>query len=434
MIAHLFCTKTRDSSPHAEHYLQGLLSQIPRKNMERMGEALPDTKQEDLQHFLTDSPWSEQDAWQWVCQQAQRHLGGQADSMLLIDESGFSKKGKRSVGVARQHNGRQGKTDNCQVGVFAALALETRVTLVGARLFLPDEWVQDPERCRAAGVPADQIQERSKLDLARELVAEAQARGLGFRWVGIDSFYGRDQSLLGWLADQSLGFVADVPCDTLVWEHAPVGPKRPASLSAAGAERVDGVTARWRQGPGTRVTLRTGENGPVTVTVWAHRIWVWPAGEAQVREWWLIVREEAEGEPKYKYTFCNAPRRTSVSRLARLQGGRHFVERMLEDGKSQLGMGQYQARQWRAWQHHMALVGLAMVFVLKERLLQAAAHPLLSTRDVVELLDWYFRKPRAIEEVEAILGRRLQRRARLAAAATARAKKKRRTPPKKLPK
>jgi SRSO17 transposase len=246
LIADLFLTKTRDSSPHAQHYLQGLLSHIQRKNMQRMGESLRDTKHEDLQHFLTDSPWSAPDVWHWIGQEAQTHLGGQRDSMLLVDESAFTKKGRRSAGVARQHNGRLGKTGNCQVGVFAALALGPRATLVGARLFLPDEWVKDPARCRAAGIPEEQMRARTKIELARDLIEEAQTHGLEFNWVGIDSFYGRDQDLLCWLEDQPLGFVADVPCDTLVWEQAPVEGKRPASLSKAGAQRVE----QWPPGGG----------------------------------------------------------------------------------------------------------------------------------------------------------------------------------------
>jgi SRSO17 transposase len=230
--------------------LQGLLSQLPRKNMERMGEALPDTRHEDLQHFLSDSPWDATAVWRWVGQRASAHLGGRSDSMLLIDESGFAKKGARSVGVARQYNGRLGKTDNCQVGVFAALALGPRATLVGARLFLPAGWVEDPARCRRAGVPETEIRARTKLELARELVTEAQAHGLQFQWVGADTFYGRDQGWLGELAEQDLGFMVDVPCDTLVWPAAPGG---------SGAERVDELGRRWRQRrAGQKVTLRVG--------------------------------------------------------------------------------------------------------------------------------------------------------------------------------
>lgn len=433
MIVPLFRCRSRNGAPHAEHYVQGLLSQMPRKNMERMGEVLPGTRHEDLQHFLSDSPWDATGVWRWVGDRASTHLGGRADSMLLIDESGFAKKGDRSVGVARQYNGRLGKTDNCQVGVFAALALGPRATLVGARLFLPDAWVEAPARCRRAGVPEAEIQARTKLELARDLVAEARAHGLQFQWVGADTFYGRDQGWLCELEGQDLGFMVDVPCDTLVWTHSPGCGARPAAPGAAGAKRVDELGRRWRRGrSGQQVTLRVGENGPVTVRLWAQRVWVWPPEAPRPRRWWLLVREDARGERKY--SLSNAPAKTPLRRLGRLQGQRHFIERTLEDGKSQVGMGQYQARKWRAWQHHMALVGLAMLFVLEERLVRKETQPWLSVRDVVEMLDWYFRGPRSAREVEATVRRRHQRRARLAAAAVARAKKRARKARSKLPK
>lgn len=433
MIAPLFRCRTRHEAFHAEHYLQGLLSQMPRKNMERMGEALPDTRHEDLQHFLSDSPWEASPVWRWVGQRASAHLGGHPDSMLLIDESGFAKKGDRSVGVARQYNGRLGKTDNCQVGVFAALALGPRAALVGARLFLPDAWVKDPARCRRAGVPETEIRARTKLELARELVTEAQTHGLQFQWVGADTFYGRDQGWLCELEGQDLGFMVAVPCDTLVWTQTPPSGVRPAVPGASGAERVDGLGRRWCQRrAGQQVTLRVGENGPVAVRLWAQRVWVWPPEEPRPRRWWLLVRADARGERKF--SLSNAPAKTSLKRLGRLQGQRHFIERTLEDGKSQVGMGQYQARKWRAWQHHMALVGLAMLFVLEERLVRQETQPLLSVRDVVEMLDWYFRGPRSAPEVEAAGRCRHQRRARLAAAALARAKKRAREAQLKIPK
>ena len=433
MIAPFFRCRSRHGAPPAEPYLQGLLSQMPRQNMERMGELLPDTRHEDLQHFLSDSPWDTGPVWRWVGQRASAHLGGRADSMLRIDESGFAKKGDRSVGVARQYHGRLGKTDNCQVGVFAVLALGPRATLVGARLFLPDGWVEDPARCRRAGVPEPEIRARTKLEWARALVAEAQAHGLQFQWVGADTFYGRDQGWLCELAGQGLGFLVDVPCDTRVWTQAPPSGARPAVLDASGAERVDAVGRQWsRGGKGQQVTLRVGENGPVAVRLWAQRVWGWPPAEPRPRRWWLLVREDARGERKF--SLSNAPAQTSLRRLGRLQGQRHFIERTLEDGKSQVGMGQHQARKWRAWQHHMALVGLALLFVLEERLGRQEPQPLLSVRDVVERLDWYFRGSRSAREVEAAVRRRHQRRARLAAAALARAKKRDRKAQVKIPK
>jgi SRSO17 transposase len=421
MVAHLFRTKTRDGSVHAEHYLQGLLSQLPRKNMERMGESIPEAKHENLQNFLSDSPWEAAGVWKWVGQRADKHLGGKAYSMLLIDESGQSKKGDQSVGVARQYNGRLGKLDNCQVGVYAALAHGSRAALVGARLFLPKEWIDDPDRCQKAGVPNEEMRFRTKLELAQELVAEAVGNGLRFKWVGFDSFYGRDQGLLCELEDLGHGVVADVPADMLIWESRPQAQERPAP-EKGGAQRVDKIAARWREkSAGKEVKLRTGENGPVAVRVWARLVWWWAKGQDKPRQWWLVVSEEKDGT--LKYTLCNASATATVQELAHLQGQRHFIERSFEDGKSHLGMGQYQVRKWRAWQHHMALVGLAHLFVLEERVEHRIKTPLLSARDVVEMLDWYFRGQRSQHAVETALRARHTRRAKLAAAALRRARK-----------
>jgi SRSO17 transposase len=425
-IAKLFDTTTHHSSPQAQVYLTGLLSELAAKNMWRMEEKILGAKQENLQQFLSDSPWRSSGVWTWVGERANAHLGGQAHSMLLIDESGHGKKGRQSVGVARQYNGRLGTTDNCQVGVYSALALETRATLTGSRLYLPEEWVKDPARCLAAGIPAEEIRLRTKLELARELVEEALANGLEFRWVGVDAGYGRDQGFLSWIEDQGVGFVADVPTDLLVWEKKPAGLERPEKLKASGARPVGQLAQEWKAGAkGRSVTLREAENGPVRVKVWVRRVWVWPEGKSAPRLWWLVVREDGEGD--VKYTLINSPAATPLEELAILQGGRHFVERAFEDGKSHVGMGDYQVRKWLGWQHHMALVGLAMLFVLEERLLAAKRHPLLSVRDVVELMSWYFMKHPSLEELMEVMGRRHHRRKQLMQAAKKRAKTSKKT-------
>ena len=196
---------------------------------------------------------------------------------------------------------------------------------------------------------------------------------------------------------------------------------------------MDAVGAAWRQASaGTLVTLRVGENGPVEVRVWARRVWWWAPGQAAPRGWWLVLRQERDGS--CKYTLCNAPAQTPLKRLAVLCGGRYFIERSFEDGKSHLGMGQSQARKWRAWQHHLALVALAQLFVLRERVDRRVERPLRSTRDVVEMLDWYFQSRRSARDVEAALRERHRRRAALAAAALRRAKKRAKKRNLKIPK
>lgn len=424
MIAEVFRTRTRDSSAQARAYLSGLLSRIKRKNMERMSEALEEIKHQDLQQFLSDSPWEAAALWKWTGQEASRILGGGREQMLLIDESGFAKKGEKSVGVARQYNGRLGKVDNCQLGVFSALTHGFRVALVGARLFLPQEWTKDPKRMLAVGVPKARQQYQTRNELAWELIEQAQRDGLEFGWVGMDSAYGRDQNLLLKIAGAGLKFVADVDVSQFVWEACPAGPIRPAKIEASGAVRVEEL---WREGQkrATYRTLRTGENGTLEVRFWSRQVWIWPSESEIPIQVWLLVSLRSDGE--IKYSLSNAPDETPKSELATRHAQRFFIERAFQDGKSELGMGEYQARKWRAWEHHMSLVGAAMVFALKERVEAEATSPLTSVRDVVEMVSWYFLKPRTADEVSQAIFKRHERRRRVSESKARRDRKIRRT-------
>jgi SRSO17 transposase len=187
---------TRSVAPQAWQYLQGLM-QARRKNMERMEEVVPDCDYQSLQHFLSNSEWDARAVLDQVAVEADRHLGGSADSCLLIDESSFQKKGEKSVGVARQWCGRLGKVENCQVAVFAALTQGPSSTLIDTRLYLPKAWTDDPKRCRAAGVPKLNIVLKSKADLAFEMVVRARQNGVRFGWVGADGGYGKDLPFCG---------------------------------------------------------------------------------------------------------------------------------------------------------------------------------------------------------------------------------------------
>ena len=160
----------RDVSAQSQQYLRGLM-QARKKNMERMAEVVPDSDEQVLQHFLSNSNWDARAVAEQVAMEADALLGGSAESALLIDESGLTKKGKKSVGVARQWNGRLGKIDNCQVGVYAALSRGIYSTLIDERLYLPTEWVNAPGRCAAAKIPPTATD--GLIDLVR-LAAEAR--------------------------------------------------------------------------------------------------------------------------------------------------------------------------------------------------------------------------------------------------------------------
>ena len=375
--------------------------------MEGISEVIAEAKQEDLQNFLSDSPWEVEPIWRWLGFEAAKTLGGGQENMLLVDESAFSKKGEASVGVARQYNGRLGKVDNCQVGVFATLSFETRSTLIGSRLYLPEAWIRDQKRCERLGIPKACRVHRTKPELAWDLIETIASDGVAFDWVGIDAGYGRDQNLLLKIAGLGKYFVADVDCDQRVWLAALPGEKRPERIEKSGAQRVDEL---WKQSKSQAkpVQLRTGENGPVVVQFWRQRVWIWP-GESQIpMEVWLLISERSDGS--VKYSLSNAEATIGFEALARRQGQRYFVERSFQDGKSHLGMGQYEARRWRSWHHHMVLVGLAMYFTLLEREAFKGEAPLLSVRDIVELMGGWFASGLTREELVARMVDRHRRR------------------------
>ena len=406
-FADLFRTRGDSGERHAKTYLRGLLSKEPAKNMERISEVIEGTSWQNLQQFISDSKWDERAVWDRTAQCANARPGGHRDSMLLIDESAQAKQGKSSVGVARQYNGRLGKTDNCQVGVYSALARGAEATLVGARLFLPDEWIEDQERCLKAGVPQEEILARTKIDLARELIDQALEQKLDIKGVCFDSFYGRDQSLLAEVVALGLRVVADIPADTMVWLQKPGGSIRPQKVRTSGAVRADKVSLPELK----NVTLRDGENGPVRVQVAAVRVWLWPADNDEPSPWWLVFMIQSDGTRKH--TLIHAPEDTRLEVLARWQGQRFFVEQTFKNAKSHVGAGDYQVRKWRAWHHHMALVGLALLFLLEEKQDHHGTMPLLSASDITEMLNYYFCTPANAETVVARILARHQRRARV---------------------
>lgn len=418
-----FKTKTDDGADYAKLYLQGLVTQAPRKNMERIDEHLDSRCYQNVQQFISDSPWDERPVYDAIALRANARLGGRADSCLIIDESAHTKKGTLSVGVARQYNGRLGKQDNCQVGVYSALNCGTHTAIIGTRLYLPDEWVQDKARCLKVGVPEAAITARSKIDHAAELIDQAVEQGVDFACIVFDAFYGRDSALRDRIHQAGLIYCAEVPANINVFTHRPEEQDR-AKQTKADALSVSELAAQMIKNTRerVRVNLREGERGMVQAEVWAQRVWVWPAG-GESREQWLLVRRLSDGE--IKTCLCNAPATTTIKRMAQWQAARFQIERAFQDAKSHLGMSDYQSRGWRAWQHHMVLVAMALVFVTEERLLQQGGElELLSARDIIEMIDYCLIGPRTAQQVMDQLNTRHARRRRDATNAQRRQRKK----------
>jgi len=390
-----FELKTRNTQLQAQHYLCGLM-QTSRKNMERMAEVVPDSDEQALQHFLSNSNWNEREVLDQVALEANRQLGGKQDSALHIDESGFGKKGTHSVGVARQYNGRLGKVDNCQVGVFAALNHGKRVSLIDGRLYLPECWTDDPDRCDSVGIPKAEQTFKTKPELALEMVRYNRRLGVEFSWVGMDGLYGNTPFLLRALEDDGEIFVADVHHNQHIYleDPKPQIPKRKGNRgrhpTRASTQCKPIEVRQWMkeqdEASWKRNKLRKTTKGDLNVELLHQTVWLWDGTERQARQWRLIIRRECKDRAEIKYSLSNAPASTSVHRLAKMQGQRYWIERSFEDGKSEVGMGDYQARGWKSWNHHMALVMMAMLFMLNERILYEDEYPLLSCSDITTLL------------------------------------------------
>lgn len=426
-FADCFRLKTQSVLPQAELYLHGLV-QADRKNIERMAEVVVDANYQQSQHFLTYSPWPHLHVMDKVAKEADMLLGGHDDTCLLLDDTGHVKKGLASVGVARQWCGRLGKVDNCQVAVCAVLCRQTRHTLIDTRLYLPKAWVDDPARCRKAGVPDADIVMRSKAEHALDMVHHARALGVRFQWVGMDAGYGKEPWLLRALDAAGETFVADVHKHQRIYladpkpHLLPRTSKRGRAPTRLRAEteaiRVDQWVKQQPEQAWKTLTLRDSTRGKLRVESLHQRVWLWDGAEPSPHCWHLIVRREVGSPKTIKYSLSNAPEDTSHQRLVVMQGARFWVERSFQDAKSECGMADYQVRRWSAWHHHMAMVMIAMLFLLKERIRQKDTSPLLSCGDIVDLLKAFLPRRTANEDdlLELIRQRHRRRQAAIESA------------------
>jgi SRSO17 transposase len=407
-----FQSYRHDVSDKARQYACGLMQAGSRKNMDRMAEVVPESKSRNLQQFLTHSKWDHRDVMDHVAQDVDKLLGDDRKAGLLIDESGFAKQGKRSVGVSRQWLGRLGKVDNGQVAVFGALANGQYVAPVDVRLYLPQEWTDDPKRCQRAGVPKGERNFRKKTELALEIVKHAREKGLRYGWVGADAGYGKGPGFCLALDEMGETFIVDLHSDFQVYVEDPK-PYLPQKVNKAGRPftnyqsdqkgievkaLLDSVPAQhWKT-----VTLRETTRGALRVRICRLEVYVWDGESEKVKGWTLIATKSLGKNSDTKISLTNARKDATVKRLGWMQRQRYWVERTFEDAKSECGMADYQVRKWSAWHHHMALVMMAMLFMLSERIHHKDTHPLLSCADIEELLA-HFLPRRDVSEEEVIL-------------------------------
>ncbi len=367
----------KDRHPWAEAYVRGLLLEGERKSIEPMAKRLPDGNVQALQHFIGKSPWPYEPVRQQVARVLCPELG---PGLWIVDDTGFPKQGKHSVGVARQYSGTLGKVANCQVAVSLHHAMAAASLPVDWALYLPEEWTQDPERCAAAGVPAP-VGHRPKWRLALELIDRARGWGLPDQRVIADAGYGTVAEFRAGLRARRLVYVVGVESGTGVWTRWPryrrrptTGRGRPPTRLDYGSQRPRTVLEVARALPAAAyrtVTWREGSKGKLTSRF--ARLRVWPshgyhAGEPPEAEQWLLLEWPAGAAQPTKSWVAAGPRHVSLVQLVRWAKARWRVEQDYEQLKDELGLDHFEGRGWLGWHHHVTMAIMAYGFLVREQL------------------------------------------------------------------
>jgi SRSO17 transposase len=329
-------------------YVQGLLSPIERKNGWQLAEHAGEAAPYGVQHLLGRAAWSADAVRDDLRSYVVEHLGG-PDAVLVIDETGFLKKGAKSVGVARQYSGTAGRIENCQIGVFLAYVTGRGRTFLDRELYLPREWAIDPGRRAVAGVP-EEVPCATKPQLARQMIARALAAGVPCGWVTGDSVYGNDWRMRSWLEAQQLSYVLGVSAQYRVF----TGHAREWAAAVVGGLAPDA----WR-----RLSCGAGSKGGRWYD-WARL----PLGTRQgTRQRWLVARRSIRDPAQVAYYVGSGPPDTSLEKLAQIVGTRWAIEESFETAKGEVGLDHYEVRSWHGWYRHItpALFAHAYLAVLR---------------------------------------------------------------------
>jgi SRSO17 transposase len=348
----------REQRDLATLVIRGRLSGLERKTSEPIAHQAG-RHRKPVQHFVGAGAWDDEAVLAELRQHVAEDLGD-PEAVLVVDGSGFPKKGTASCGVARQWCGRLGKVDNCQVGVFLSYAAKGGHAPLDRRLFLPADWAADRRRRRQTQVPeAVVFQEKWRIGLD---LLDRSGPDVPHGWVAGDDEFGRATDFRAQLRRRHERYVLDVPANTLVREVAlrPGGRRPPFERADVWAARQP--PSRWKA-----VTIRAGEKGPLRVRALKRRVQTKDedghVGPAET----LVVIQSLGGEPQTWYTVSNARRHARLARLVGVHSERHRVEEVLQEGKGEVGLGQYEVRSWVGWHHHMTLALLALWFLTVER-------------------------------------------------------------------
>lgn len=388
-----FCNRTKIFFDKAEQYTKGIV-QSELRNIERISEDL-DVSYHQMQHFITESNWDERSVIDQVSREISSILPKRKLTGLIIDESGWVKKGDKSVGVGWQYCGNVGKISNSQVAVFACLSNGDFASMVDARLYLPEDWCNDPVRCKEAGIPNENRAFKTKLELALDIIHQQIQNGICFDYIGGDGYYGNDANLARAIDQMGYIYMLDIHSDQKIFLNRPElflperksakgpAPKRlkASTPDMSVSEYMENLQSQnWE-----KIQVRNTTKGKLTGEYHFARVFIWNKSINQIEPRLLVIRKtmSAKNTIEIKYSFTNANlEQYTHQALAYMQAQRFFVEHCIKESKQILGLDQFQTRKWLAWQHQVALNFLVSSFILKEKLRNFEDLPLLSANDI----------------------------------------------------
>ena len=432
--AAFYRTQTRDTSLCGLRYLAALLRLESDRNFTRI-DHLAQKDGQPMQHFMSNSPWSARALLRQVRADVAQRPEFAAGGWLLLDESSDEKASSQSIGAGRQYNGRMGKVEMSQTGVFLAFSTGREWLWVEGELFLPESWfaAEKKKLRRRLGLPKERVF-ATKIELGWEMVERLAGEGeLNIKGVACDTLYGRSVWLRRKLATKGLLYMAEVPVNTMVYLSEPTvswGGRKQQKQEVSGAEAKSArELEEVERGSWERIRVRATERGYLADKFWAVRVWTLGSEESVAQEEWLVARREENG--RVSYALSNAEPARSLGELAGMKCERHFIECSNQEAKSELGWDELRAQKYTAWEHHLGLVILAQWYIVETRLEWARKYgvkeelvaelgvargelPRLSARNVRELLRAALPLPEVrVEEAAELVAKHLLNRVRV---------------------
>jgi SRSO17 transposase len=366
-----------ENFPHARSLMHGLLAGGDRRNVENIAETIDGGVVRTLQKFIAQNAWDDRVILRAVREHVVESLGDD-DAVMIVDETGFPKKGTKSAGVARQYAGILGRVDNCQIGVFVDYCSRHGHVLCDRRLFLPEAWTKDRDRCTEAGIPRGVVF-RTKPELAAEMIQNAVLQGMPFRWVTGDSVYGNSPAFVQTLRALEKWYVLDVSSETWVWTSEPnrrplkkdpqaAGRPRKHKVALTKPEQVAALAANLPPTAWKRVTVAEGSQGPRVYEYAELTVWFSEERLPADRPERLLIRRSLGQDVELKFQRSNAPSTIPLRKLAEVGGCRWCVEMDFQCAKGECGLDEYETRGWIGWHHHTTLSLMALWFLTLQKL------------------------------------------------------------------